>query len=691
MLVARREIITEDFLSQFQQMITSNEEAFQEGFAEYLSTVRKIREENGTYFWQFAQKERNARFDELYSRAIQLLTFNNNREKSSLIESHLTPPDSCREIASKTTQIATASLAGFGGWAASYTFYTRPMTNLILHEYGHRWANMLLYKNVDPYVSSNALYWLQNHEWSKWLNGVREGGPGNYTTCMMNPNDLTPWGRLLSPQERQLFILGGGLGIELIANTTIAGLGLLAIKKKRKALGAALIGASVVSHSAAHSYIRRYQDYSVEQLALSGGDPPRIAFLLADMMNCSVKQAYQIMSVSYALFPIVFLSALSFLLWETQSNIPNDIILQHMLTAKLDNLPIEDRIGYQEFAQILTEIEVEMLDERTHLSQMAPGREKELRTKLLAGGVYEKLLEKVQSNPRTKALFKKIQAEKEKELKGKVNSKVPSMYYLRTIAGLSAMIAYLLIPLCRTFMPLYTYLITVFTGIFIVGQSICLLFDTLQTINDVMNEKFSKKAKLFSVLKTATSIALLVVTIVTLISPVFSLFFLPILTALFISQIAFSHLYHVEIKYLSKFYAEVSFNDNWIQQYQDAQSFVQELESQPGIILVEKWLNLVRKRDGESFEMYNLRLEEMQKNVEWLQMQEKANKMRLLNPDQQRQVNPMLERFNPYQRIIPLMKYQIVFAKHVHSRCQEILFSLTRFFASPNTSAVQSQ
>ena len=60
------------------------------------------------------------------------------------------------ELIRQSAQAAAVGLGGVGGWLLAYP-YVKSMSHLILHEYGHRWAWMLLQENADPEVHTIAL------------------------------------------------------------------------------------------------------------------------------------------------------------------------------------------------------------------------------------------------------------------------------------------------------------------------------------------------------------------------------------------------------------------------------------------------------------------------------------------------------------------------------------------------------
>ena len=161
--------------------------------------------------------------------------------------------------------------------------YGQSQSNLILHEYGHAWAAKKIWPEAKTVVSANALHWLKERNWYNWFWGVRQDAPGNWTGIQGPRGPLSEFGKSLTPVEQGLFIAGAGLGSELILTSTVAGLGLLALKRKHRVLGASLLGSALILHTGAFSYIRRYPELLVSPDGVAKGDPGEIATGLSSL------------------------------------------------------------------------------------------------------------------------------------------------------------------------------------------------------------------------------------------------------------------------------------------------------------------------------------------------------------------------------------------------------------------------
>ncbi|NGX26171.1 MAG: hypothetical protein K940chlam6_00084 [Chlamydiae bacterium] len=518
--------IGNDFLNNFSKEV---ENASPGKLKEILLSGRAVRVESAqkNHFWDFEQKKLHHDFDTIYTQGVGRLAESIPSKLPKLIDRIVPKFPLEAKDAGKAVAVG---VAGFAGWLVGWV-YNNSLSHLILHEYGHAWAANQIYHGANPTVSTGAQHWLNEGNWYNWFWGIRKGAPGNFTSYSYGPG--TDFGNLLSPLERNLFISSAGLGIELALNTTLAGLGLIAIKKKHRALGASLIGFSIVSHSGAHSYIRRFPELLDAWSKQTGGDPPKIASLLSELWNISKVEAFRFLWYGYMLFPIFLIAFLAILIIKPHHDIPDECVLMRLLTAENKSLPLQ---------KILTEVELEMASECKQMEKL-PKEEKEK----LTIKVCDALLAKIKKNDETRSLFKETRSEISKEIKGKNHKSFT--FRIKEIASLAAFAAYQVrsLELINAFSKTFYFL----SGLFLVAQAICVLLDSVQTIKDVANEKLSTFAKCISIAKMSLSIVTLIVITPTLFIAGAAGYAMPFFLAAAVMRLALGVMNHFEMRRIS--------------------------------------------------------------------------------------------------------------------------------------------
>lgn len=456
--------------------------------------ARRFSSEKGTYFWNFAQKAIHRSFDAEYAKGMKKLA--DSTEKISL---HSSLSTVFVKEGVQGTKIGAGALAS---WFLAWV-YGNSMSNLILHEEGHAWACKLIYNDVSPETHTNAWHWLKTHNWYNWFWGVREGGPGNYTTIPTGP--LTEFGKFLSDDAKALLIDGGGIGAELALNLFIASMGLLAIRNKHRILGASLLMFALSAHSAAHSYIRR------SSVAIAGGDPLEIGEDISRILNCDFSTAFQLLYWGYLLLPIALVGLMAAAFLKPTHAIPDEFVLMRLLAEKSGDL-----------SMILTEVEIELDKEIQKLP-------KEQGICLITRA----LLQKIHANPQASSLFNETREILNKEYKGKFYRQFNWSDRLRIVAAITATLAYFVLGILKnSTVPILKEVFTAVTATFIVSQTISLIFDIMQSISDWHNQSLSHLAKGLSISRTTLSIASLAITIGFLLTPGLNATFLIVLTTL---------------------------------------------------------------------------------------------------------------------------------------------------------------
>ncbi len=497
---------------------------------EILLAGRGMRVESAqkTHFWDLEQKKLHRAFDSIYALGIQRLA-ETTPSKLPLLVDRISPrfPAGGKEA----VQAAKIGLGGYAGWLVGWG-YGKSQSNLILHEYSHAWAAKKIYPETDPKVSVNALHWLKERNWYNWFWGIRQDAPGNWTSYAGGP--LSEFGKSLTPLERNLYITSAGLGSELILTSAVAGLGLLAIKRKHRVLGASLLGFSVISLSGAHSYIRRYPELLVSPDGVAKGDPGEIATGLSSLWDISKSEAFRILWYGYLFVPILLFTCLAILLVKPLQDIPDECVLMRLLTQ-------EDKSF--ELRKILLEVELDMASECKQMEELSTENQEKLTLK-----ACDALIKKIKANPETRALFKKIRKEIAKEIKGS-NHLGGLKFKLQEIAAIVAFTAYQIrnLELANIFPKLIYYL----SGLFLIAQSICTLYDCIQTVRDLANEKFSALAKGISIARAALSIATLIVIAPTLYAPVVATYTVPFLIAAAVARLALAGIQYLEMRRIS--------------------------------------------------------------------------------------------------------------------------------------------
>lgn len=506
--------INKEFVNSFSSAIDSDSVNRNE-LKKTLISGRAVRLQSGkeTHFWELNQKNIHHDFDQVFSRGIEKLSLLPSSETPSLLERVSPETPLSKKINHTATTLAKSAAIGLGtfaGWFVGFA-YTNSMTNLALHEHGHAWAMNQLYTNADPTVSSNALYWLEHHDWYNWFFGVREGAPGNWTAQM--GSNLSAWGQALTSTERDLFVSFAGIGAELAFNTTVAGLGLLAIRRKHRVLGGALLGFAFIAHSAADSYIRRFPKYLHENIQGNGGgaDPTEIAHDLSSILGCSSSQAFQMLWYGYFFLPIFLIVILGILFLpmpkEFPQEIPDECVLMRLLTQSSD----------PELKKIMAEVEVEIGENPTE-------KPAELTYK-----ISESLLTKIKNNPKTLTLFEQTRSEIAAQLKGKFHATTSLTTRLAAVALIVSFIAYQMLAIFQSFNPWLKTLFDILSKAFIGLQGVATILGLIKTYSDLQNEKLSKTTKGLSVGTSSLNIATLGLIITGLFTPGLNAIILPVL------------------------------------------------------------------------------------------------------------------------------------------------------------------
>lgn len=498
-----------DYINNFSNKV---ERSSLNGLQQVLRDGRELRLGSGkkVHFWNFEQKKVHQAFDQVYARGIERLA-TASPSKISTFTSKIICKSPFSDATRKAALAAKIGLSGFAGWLVGKV-YTQSMSNLILHEYGHAWAMNQTYDDANPHVSANAKYWLEQGDWSKWFWGVRTGAPGNWTSSAGGP--LTALGNWLTPTDRDLFISFAGVGAELVVNSLIAGLGLIALKKKHKALGASLLGFALISHSAGHSYLRRCTELLKEWDPKAGGDPPRIALDLSSILGCSPVEAFRFLYYGYLFAPLALLAALVFLFIKPTQEIPDECVLMRLLTEN----------NSLELKKVLAQVEVEMGVECGKMESLEEKEKEQLMIRL-----SDRLIEKIKENRETCLLFKNTRRQISQELKGKVNPYVNFAFRLRGIAMIVAFLAYQVRLISQELAPKLLQLFNFLAGLFIIAQSISFILDCVQTVSDVFNERITQLTKVISVARTSLSLATLVIISTSLFVPGLNAITLPFL------------------------------------------------------------------------------------------------------------------------------------------------------------------
>jgi len=494
---------------------------------EVLLEGRQVRLESGksTPFWDVEQKQLHARFDALYAKGTGRLSREVPSNLPMLME-RVTPRIPFQGIAAKAAKMGLGGLAGY----LIGSVYNNSKSNLIIHEYGHAWAGHVIWSNVQTKVSTLAQYWIKMGDFWKWFDGVREGAPGNFTSFAF-PNGsphLTHFGEHLTAAERSLFISSAGLGAELILNSTVAGLGLLAIRRKQRVLGVSMIAMTLAPFSGGHSYIRRWPGLLHKWTPIKNGDPAHIARDMSTVFDISKVDAYRILWYGYIFLPILLLGLMAIALFKPVSEVPKECVLMRMLAEGKDQPALQ---------KILTEVELENAEKCKEMHKMSQEEKEKFVVKL-----SDTLLSKIQKNSETKALFNETHKTLEKELKK--DQPLNFTMKIKSAAALVSLVAYQIrsLDLVQAMAPIFYFL----TGLFLFAQSLCVLLDGVQTIKDLANEKLNTRIKALSVAKTALSVVSLAgITAVLFVSSL-TPFAIPFFIAIVVAQVGILALRHLE-------------------------------------------------------------------------------------------------------------------------------------------------
>ena len=475
-----------------------------------------------TRFWHFDQKELHRRYDEIYQSGVKKLVDLSQSGSaisslSSRIQNKIFP-----YTGKDAANVAKIGAAGFAGWLVGWV-YDQSKSNLILHEYGHAWMANQIYQNANPHVSTISQYWFSKGMWYKWLWGVRKGAPGNWTSYSSGP--LTHFGHSLTPLERNLLITSAGLGAELIANTAVAGLGLLAIRKKQRALGASLIGFSIISNSVAHSYIRRGKELLEHWNWRHGGDPPIIASQLAKFLHATAVQAFRLLYYGYIFLPVVILGLFISMFIKVPHDIPEESVLMRLLVQEKDS---------PEIKELCARVEIEAYPELQNFEAKTKDQQEKAIVK-----ITDLLLQKIHENSKANALFNKVRTQISKELKGTVGHYLNYAGRLRAMASIFAFAAYELRNITHELLPALKGIFTFLSSAFVVLQSIASMIDIAQMVHDLANPKLSHITKAISVAQTILSITTTVVISVALFTATLNGMILPFLLIAAAVQLVF--------------------------------------------------------------------------------------------------------------------------------------------------------
>lgn len=485
-------MINQSYINNFNQRIDgiSNREELK-GF---LIETRKARIESGkhNHFWNFNQNKLHQKFDSLYAQGLKKLA---NEEVSSLSKNITTYLSEKPFLPSTEKMIKAAGIglsAAVGVGAARV--YTESMTNLIIHENGHKWAMQAIHQNVEVEVSSNALYWIEKGEWSNWLLGVREGAPGNWAmiTNSWKPT-LSEFGKSLTLEERKLIISGSGLGAEVLFNTSVAALGILAIKKKRPLLGVLLlsfgISATIFSHN---FYNGRHSSLLSNWKSGLGEDPPQIAEYLAKILNCQPSDAFRLFYHGFLALPFTILGVLSALLIKKPEDVTDETALMRLINEKYMS---------SEIKMVLAEVEIEMADQLTKILPDSPEYPK------LIEKITKKVLTKVKSDTAAKGVFKQAKKDISIELNGKVSLVNSISSKIRTTANVVASLASQMRNLDLLVIPKMAHVFSILSYVSVGAQGVSTILDCIQTIQDMNNDKLDKAQKAISIAKLILSVA----------------------------------------------------------------------------------------------------------------------------------------------------------------------------------------
>lgn len=600
-----------------------------------------------TRFWQLSRKKLNRQFDAIYAKGVARLAEARLKEPHPLekLEHRYISEPQRPGLLRAVGKGAAIGLGAVGGWAFAYPF-SRSMSNLIPHEYAHRWAWMLMRENADPEVHAIAIEnWEKGGFW-RWLSGTRKGNTGNFVRFSpldpTKPSPLSPWGSELTPFQQELFLMGAGLGAELVYNSLLAATGFALMKSKQRVLGASVLGFTLLSHSASHSYIRRYLSYSETKLETNTSDPARISSLLASELGCSRVEALKALNVAYALFPVAILATLYFLTWNQGPDIPDEAVMMHLL-SKEDLTYDQQKVLMQAVINLEMEMEPELaaLNSSALLLQEKGGavtKEEERHFRRQQRVLYAKFVGKLTHELKNEKLFKRVKSELEKELKGVINSHLPPTVQVRFIASLSAMLAYGLRSISTEILPAFVGAVRVLTPLVIVAQAVVSIIDLIQMISDLRNENLSKKGKILSVAKTALSlVAGTLVCLSLFLSGLGMVIFLAILGASLMSAFL-GYLQHREMRHLATVREQIADTPEWQVRFEDAGDVLEQLASAPG-------RTLFIKQDDESQEEYLARLQEIEEAFEWLQAQREGLESDRLSKGQREAIEPLFEQY----------------------------------------------
>lgn len=457
----------------------------------------RIQSEKTCHFWNFSQKAAHAEFDKVYAQGIKSFTDSLNTHAGAHVATKQlnTVNQLAKQAVPKeklSEDIGSAVKIGIGGGIglALGDIYSQTLSNLIVHEHGHAWAMEQMWHDPAPATSTNAEHWLKQGEWAKWWNAEREGAPGNWT--MGSAHDHAGHGSAepnqLTPAEQGLVVDAAGLGAELVANTSVAALGLLAIRQKKPALGGMLLACAATSHISAHSYIRRTPELLHTWSDNQGGDPPQIAKDLAEVFGCDPTVAFEFLYYGYLTAPLVILGVLAAIFAKS----PQEPVQEAALKRLLQKNP-----SSQELQTILTEMEIEAKVELA----CAKANDKEQVSKKMTA----KLIDKIRTDKKTASLLKQAEKEITCELKGKLHPIQSHVFRLRLLASASGIASMTLRRLGETLVPVLNQATQIFTGVFIGGQVVCLVLDGIQTWGDLSNKKLNTTAKVISVVRLLLS------------------------------------------------------------------------------------------------------------------------------------------------------------------------------------------
>lgn len=669
--------LTAEQLAHFHDSVQPALDGEGEDLRTLLVTGRKMRLLSGknSHFWDASQRALHRRFDAIYAQGLERLAETTFDPKEASLQDRLTPTITLTEAAKKAQGAAAIGLGGFGGWLMGHFLWARPT----LSEFGQGYEYTLSHPSIDHYP--------ELHSGSKLLDPFKENNfspssPDGREVQIEDKTKLTPpknlsqlitLGKELSmPNHQDLYDVGKILGTELLLNTLLGALGILAIKSKQRFLGSALLGFALAAHLGAYHDMRQFQDNLISNLqmrlldTLNKGSQLGEA-LSSDLPTQSVEsskefetvnrelqtrssEVFHLLNIGYLLCPFVILGTLALLILNSSPDIPKELVLTRMLSQK-DLTPEVHR----ELGQILTEIEIEFDEEKKSIETLGEGKAALRKRKLLAGKIFRKLQHKVKENRITAQVFKQTEKAMQKEIKGELAARLPKTYRLRVVASMSAFVAYALSRITKEVFPTFTALINAFLGIFIAAQGICLILDGIRTVSDLGNERLTGYVKVISVLRLFVSTTTFVLMCLALFVPPFSPLFLPILLTSVLVGLGLGYLQNSEMKRLATLYDHIADTPAWNGKREEVRE------------LCEISSSFFKQRVDESSEEYRLRLQEFEEGLQWIEAQVEGCQRGLIKEQRQETLRDLLQAYSALIQRDHHLKKKLFMARYVTS------------------------